>query len=545
MIPAFHDSRILPSRRSPTYARDGVVAASQPAAASIGQQILAAGGNAVDAAIAVAAALTVVEPTGCGIGSDAFALVWIADTDGSGRGRLHGLNASGRSPAASNREALVAAGHRTVPRCGWTAVTVPGAPAAWASLSERFGRLPFAQLLAPAARLARDGTPISPVIAQLWARGAEDYRRELAKAPELRAWFDAFTRDGTPPAAGSIYQNHALATTLESLADTRCRSLYDGALADRIDAHARATGGWLRGDDLAAFSLDWVEPVAVNYRGVDVWELPPNGVGVVALAALGIAAGLEPLRAGDPASVHRQIEALKLAFSDGNAHIADPEHMRVSVSALLDPAYLAARRALIGERAIDPQPGRPAAGETVYLATADRDGNMVSFIQSNFHGFGSGVVVPETGISLQNRGHGFSLDPDDPNCLAPGKRARHSIIPGFLTRDGLGLGPFGVMGGVMQPQGHQQVVMNMIDVGLNPQSALDAPRWRWLEGRDVALEAETAPVLARSLLERGHRVVIEADSSQFGRGQVILRDPSSGVYCAGTEPRTDAAIAIL
>jgi len=217
----------------------------------------------------------------------------------------------------------------------------------------------------------------------------------------------------------------------------------------------------------------------------------------------------------------------------------------VSVSALLDPAYLAARRALIGERAIDPQPGRPAAGETVYLATADRDGNMVSFIQSNFHGFGSGVVVPETGISLQNRGHAFSLDPDDPNCLAPGKRARHSIIPGFLTRDGLGLGPFGVMGGVMQPQGHQQVVMNMIDIGLNPQSALDAPRWRWLEGRDVALEAETAPVLARSLLERGHRVVIEADSSQFGRGQIILRDPASGVYCAGTEPRTDAAIAIL
>jgi gamma-glutamyltranspeptidase / glutathione hydrolase len=545
MIQAFTDQRILPSRRSPTYARGGVVAASQPAAASVGQQVLADGGNAIDAAIAVAAALTVVEPTGCGVGSDAFALVWIADPAGDGQGRLHGLNASGRSPAASDREALVSAGQRGVPRCGWLPVTVPGAPAAWAALSERFGRLPFERLLEPAVRLAREGTPVSPVISQLWARGAEDFRRELVRAPELATWFEAFTVDGMTPAPGTLYRNAALADTLQSLAETRCRSFYHGRLAERIDAHARATGGWLRGEDLAGFGLDWVDPISVNYRGVDVWELPPNGVGLVALAALGIAGGLEPLRFGEAGSVHRQIESLKLAFSDGNAHITDPNHMRVTAAALLDPGYLASRRALIGERAIDPQAGRPVVGETVYLATADRDGNMVSFIQSNFHGFGSGVVVPGTGISLQNRGHAFSLDPDDPNCLAPGKRTRHSIIPGFLTRDGLGLGPFGVMGGVMQPQGHQQVVMNMIDVGLNPQSALDAPRWRWLEGRDVALEAEASPVLARSLLERGHRILIEADSSQFGRGQIILRDPASGVYCAGTEARTDAAIAIL
>ncbi|WP_129138923.1 gamma-glutamyltransferase family protein [Modicisalibacter coralii] len=543
MLTPFSPATPYPSQRSVTYARHGMVAASQPQASQIGRDILAQGGNAVDAAIATAAALTVVEPTGCGIGGDAFALVWIADDD-RGKGKLHGLNASGTAPQALTREAVTAAGHAEMPLCGWTPVTVPGTPAAWAELSRRFGKLDFATLLQPAIRLARDGFPVSPIIAGLWQLEEAQLRR-YQDLPELAPWFETFLPDGRVPAPGQWYRCEDQARTLEAIAETRAESFYRGELAERIDAFSRDTGGYLRATDLAGYAPEWVAPIAARYRGVDVWEIPPNGQGLVALMALRILEGFEPVGRDDPGTLHRQLEAMKLAFVDGQTHITQPDHMTHDVAALLSDAYTRERRALIGERALDPSPGQPQAGGTVYLATADDDGNMVSFIQSNYHGFGSGVVVPGTGIALQNRGHNFSLDPTHDNVLAPGKKTFHTIIPGFLTRaDGMPLGPFGVMGGFMQPQGHVQVVTNLVDFGLNPQAALDAPRWQWMGGKRIGVEHHFPAHLVRDMAERGHDMRVEHDNREFGRGQVIIRDPDTGIYCGGTEPRTDASIAV-
>ncbi|WP_027349800.1 gamma-glutamyltransferase family protein [Halotalea alkalilenta] len=531
-----------PSQRSATYSTTGMVAASQPQAAQAGREMLARGGNAVDAAIATAAALTVTEPTANGIGGDAFALVWVPE---GSTGRLHGLNASGAAPAALSLEAVRAAGHESMPLYGWTPVTVPGAPGAWAELARRFGRLPLSASLAPAIRLAREGFPLSPMVAEMWAR-AERKFRPLLDDQATRGWFDCFTPGGRAPKAGEIYRNEAQAKTLESIAASGAESFYRGELAERIDAFSQATDGYLRGSDLAAFAPEWVEPVGVDYRGHKIWEIPPNGQGMIALMALRIIDGFaeRPARE-DLTLLHRQIESLKLAYADGFAHIADPRDMRVAVEALLSEEYALERRALIQDQAIDPTPGEPRAGGTVYLATADREGMMVSFIQSNYHGFGSGVVVPGTGIALHNRGHGFVLDPDHPNALAPGKKPFHTIIPGFITRGDQAFGPFGVMGGFMQPQGHMQVAMNLIDFRLNPQAALDAPRWQWLGGKRVAIEHGYPRHLLLELQARGHQIESAFDSTSFGRGQVILRDPVTGVLCGGTEPRTDASIAVV
>ncbi|MCJ8286577.1 gamma-glutamyltransferase family protein [Halomonas sp.] len=539
----YPDATPYPSRRSPTYSRDGMVAASQPQASQIGRDVLARGGNAVDAAIATAAALTVVEPTGCGIGGDAFALVWIANDD-QGNGELHGLNASGVAPQALNREALVEAGHDKVPLYGWTPVTVPGTPSAWAELSRRFGKLDFKTLLEPAIRLARDGFPVSPVIASLWQRDTATFHKHL-EGEATQPWFDTFTFDGRAPDAGEWFRNEDQARTLEAIAESQAESFYRGELAEAIDAFSRRTGGYLRKDDLAAYQPEWVTPISARYRDVDVWEIPPNGQGLVALMALRLLDGYPASHRDDPELLHRQLEAMKLAYTDGKTHISEPEAMTYSVEELLSDAYTEARRELIQDAAIDPQPGKPRAGGTVYLATADADGNMVSFIQSNYHGFGSGIVVPGTGIALQNRGHDFSLDESHDNVLKPGKKTFHTIIPGFLTRNGKALGPFGVMGGFMQPQGHVQVVMNLVDFGLNPQSALDAPRWQWMGGRTIGIEHGYPAPLVRAMAARGHRMQVDTDSRSYGRGQVILRDPDTGIYCGGTEPRTDATIAVL
>jgi gamma-glutamyltranspeptidase/glutathione hydrolase len=428
---------------------------------------------------------------------------------------------------------------------GWIPVTVPGTPSAWAELSERFGQLEFAELLAPAIALARDGFPVSPVISLLWQRAEETFRPAFTE-PCTQHWFDTFTPDGHAPAPGDLFRSPAHARTLELLAESRCASFYTGELAERIDAFSRATGGYLRATDLAAHRAEWVEPIATTYRGVNVWEIPPNGQGLVALMALNIMSGYDDLKARDDITVlHRQCEAMKLAYTDGHKFIAHAEHMRTPVAALLSSEYAATRRGLIGDTALDPSPGQPGAGGTVYLATADGDGNMVSFIQSNYHGFGSGVVVPETGIALQNRGCGFTLEPDHDNRLAPGKKPFHTIIPGFLTRNGEALGPFGVMGGFMQPQGHMQVVMNMLDFKLNPQAALDAPRWRWTGGRTIGIEPGYPTHLVRAMAARGHDMDLAFDSTGFGRGQIIIRDPATGVLCGGTEPRADSAIAVL
>jgi gamma-glutamyltranspeptidase/glutathione hydrolase len=524
------------SQRQSVFAKRGMVAASQPLAAEAGIEIMRRGGNAIDAAIATAAALTVVEPTGCGIGGDAFALVWTQD-------KLHGLNANGAAPQALSIEAVKAAGHEKMPLHGWTPVTVPGCPSAWAELSKRFGRLPFADLLQPAISLARDGFPLSPVVALQWQTALEDFTPD--RNDVLESWFETFLIDGRAPRAGELFRNPAQARTLSELAATGCESFYRGALAQRLDAHSRATGGYLRASDLQDYRAQWVEPIKVNYRGVDVWEIPPSGQGLVALMTLKILEGFDFDHRDSQQTWHRQLEAMKLAYSDGLHYITDPQHMRVAVDDLLSDAYASHRRAQIGERAVAPQPGDPHASGTVYLATADADGNMVSFIQSNYHGFGSGVVLPDSGIALQNRGEEFSLDPAHANCLAPGKKTFHTIIPGFLSKDGEALGPFGVMGGYMQPQGHVQMVMNLVDFGLNPQAALDAPRWQWLGDMKVGIEQDASRDMAAALARRGHEVQVVCDRTSYGRGQIILRDPTTGVLCGGTEPRADSHIAVF
>jgi gamma-glutamyltranspeptidase/glutathione hydrolase len=533
-MPAF-DSNHYPyaSRRTVVYANRGMVATSQPLAAQAGLAVLQAGGNAIDAAIATAAALTVVEPTANGIGGDAFALVWHG-------GRLHGLNASGPAPRSQTLDSMTALGLKAMPKFGPLPVTVPGTPAAWAALAQRFGRLPLTTSMARAVELARDGFPVSPTVAFAWQQATRLFREEF-REPHFQAWFDTFAPERAPH-AGEVWRSAGHADTLQSIAETRAASFYSGALAEKIAACVQAAGGHLQVEDLAGYAVDWCQPISVNYRGYDVWEIPPNGHGLVALLALNMLKGFDFSERDTLLTHHRQIEAIKLAFADGLAHIAEPGHMRVSVGDLLSDAYAAERRALIGARAGLPTPGEPPRGGTVYLSTADGEGNMVSFIQSNYMGFGSGVVVPGTGIALHNRGNNFSLDAAHPNCLAPGKRPYHTIIPGFLTKDGAAVGPFGVMGGFMQPQGHVQMVMNTVDFGLNPQAALDAPRWEWESGKRVNIERATPEHLFHGLASLGHDVQWSGNRLAFGRGQIIWRN-ADGVLCGGTEPRTDGAVA--
>jgi gamma-glutamyltranspeptidase/glutathione hydrolase len=521
------------TRRLPLFATNGVVATSHPLAAQAGLAMLHAGGSAVDAAIATAVALTVLEPTSNGIGSDAFALVW----DGE---RLHGLNGSGRAPSALTIERVQQAGYRRIPETGWLSVTVPGAPAAWQDLHARFGRLPFAHLVAPAISYAEQGYPLSVTIARLWA-SALDVARHLT-APMYQGFRSTFAPAGFSPTPGQLFVSPGHARSLRRIAEHGAQDFYQGEIATAIMRFAQQTGGLLTAADLATHRSTWVEPISIPYRGYDVWELPPNGQGLAALLALGILEGYDfsTLQRDSAAAYHLQIEAMKLAFADAARYIADPQHEDIPVAQLLDPAYLASRRALIGEQAQHYAAGTPSHGGTVYLCTADRNGQMVSMIQSNCWGvgaFGSGVVVPEWGISLHSRGHAFHLDPQHPNALAPGKRPFHTIIPGFLTHQGNPIGPFGVMGGPMQPQGHVQLLVNALDYGMHPQAALDAPRWR-VEGRKLFVELETPRDVAQGLLARGHQLAVEVEPAGFGRGQAIWRLPS-GAYIAASESRCD------
>ncbi len=521
------------TRRTPFIASNGVVATSHPLAAQAGLAMLQAGGTAVDAAIATAIALTVLEPTSNGIGSDAFALVWDGTT-------LHGLNGSGRAPAALTVEAVQRAGHQSMPIHGWLPVTVPGAPAAWHELHQRFGKLPFAQLCAPALAYAERGHPVAPVVARNWTNAVAAARQR--REPMYAGFLPTFAPGGAAPRAGERFVSPGHARTLRLIAEQGAAAFYTGAIAEAIVAFAKETGGLISAADLAAHQSTWVEPISITYRDHTIWEIPPNGQGLAALLALGMLDGLDLARhPRDSADAyHLQIEAMKLAFADAQRYIADPEQVEVPVRGLLDPDYLAARRALIGPNARSPEPGQPQRGGTVYLCTADGEGRMVSMIQSNFWGFGAGVVVPDWGIALQNRGYGFTLEAGHPNVLAPGKRPYHTIIPAFMTRDGAPVGPFGVMGGHMQPQGHTQVAVNTLDYDMHPQAALDAPRWR-VEGDLVLLELETPRHVIEGLLARGHRVRIDAEHGGFGRGQIIWRLPT-GAYVAGSESRCDGAV---
>lgn len=523
------------SRRRVIYAKNGMVCTGQPLAAQAGLRMLLQGGNAVDAAIATAIALTVVEPTANGLGSDAFALVWIKD-------KLYGLNGSGYAPAKLTPEALAERGIKdTIPDRGWQAVTVPGAPSAWAELHKRFGKLPFAKLFEPAIDYAENGFPVSPVAAKFWNKGLEIFS-EFKDRPEFAGWFETFVPSGKAPKAGEIAKLPFHAKTLRLLAQTECESYYRGEVAEAIANFSEATNGFIAKEDLASYKAEWVEPISIKYRGYDIWEIPPNGHGITALMALNILKGFEFDKKDTVETYHKQLEAMKLAFVDAKKYVTDPRYMHAKVEDMLSDAYATKRRALIGSEAIMPEAGEPFCGGTVYMCTADNEGNMVSFIQSNFKGFGSGVVIPGYGVALNDRGCDFKLDPKEENYLVPGKKSYHTIIPGFMTRDGKAVGPFGVMGGYMQPQGHVQVVMNTVDFLMNPQSALDCPRWQWVGEKRVQLEDRVPEEIIEGLKAKGHEIEIMSDYGSFGRGQIIWRD-EEGVLCGATEPRTDGTVA--
>ncbi len=527
------------SRRSPVFARRGMVASSQPLASQAGLSILMQGGNAADAAVATAAALNVTEPTSTGLGGDCFALYYEASTEA-----VTALNGSGRAPAALTLEVLRKQGlDASLPPFHPHTVTVPGAAAGWCDLIDRHGSLPLSTILAPAVQLAEEGFPVAPLTAHAWARGVERQLRHSPGGAELMI-------EGRAPRPGEIFRNPGLAATLRALAEGGRDAFYRGDIADRIVAVLQSTGGLMAAADLAAHTSTWEVPISVVYHGVRLYECPPNGQGLAALLALNILGQLEldpdPLSAG---RLHPIIEALRLAFADAGWYVADPAFVSIPVDALLSQDYARERAALIDpDRAITVrQPGQPKAGpDTVYFSVVDGRGNACSFINSNYWGFGTGIVPPGTGFSLQNRGHNFSLDPDHPNALAPGKRPYHTIIPALATResDGSLYACFGVMGGFMQPQGHVQVIVGMVNDDLDPQAALDRPRLCLEEGRpgaSVALEEGIPLPVMAALALMGHTVrpVVGFERSLFGRGQIITRDPATGVLCAGSDPRAD------
>ncbi len=513
-----------PSRRQPVFARN-MVSTSQPLAVQAGLAMLLRGGNAIDAALATAIALTIVEPCSNGIGSDLFAIVW----DGH---ELTGLNASGRSPAAVTAERYK--GMAEIPQRSWEAVTIPGAVSGWVALSERYGKLPFADLFAPAIRYARDGYLVSPIIAGKWALAATIMPKDLGFA-------EHFLPRGRAPYVGEKFACPEMAATMEKIALTRGEAFYRGELAATMAAHAKASGAVHAVADFAAHRADWVTPLDLDYANATVHEIPPNGQGIATLMALGILKSfdLASLPPDSAASQHLQIEAMKLAFADAHRYVSDPRTMEIAPAALLDPRYLASRARLIDpKRAQDFGPGEPPKGGTVYLCAADESGMIVSLIQSNYMGFGSGVVVPGTGISMQNRGAGLSLLQGHPNEIEGGKRPFHTIIPGFLTQGGAPLAAFGVMGGPIQPPGHVQTLVRLLVYNMNPQSVLDAPRWKVNAGLSIDLEPSASAELRAGLAGLGHSLQSIPDTyMDFGAGQFIVR--TEGGYMGASDPRRD------
>ena len=517
-----------PSRRAPVFAANAV-ATSQPLAAQAGLEAMRQGGNGVDAALATAITLTVVEPNMNGLGSDAFAIVW----DGA---ELHGLNASGRAPRAWTPKRF--AGRQHMPAQGWDAVTVPGAVSAWAALSERFGALPFERLFDAAIGYAEQGFQVGHITARHWAMALQTH----AGFPQFRAHF---APEGRAPQPGERVRRPEVAASLRQIAQTKGEAFYRGALAEAIAADAAAGGGALTLEDLASHAPEWVTPTAQPYRSISLHEIPPNGQGLAAQIALAILQrfDLSALPANGVESTHLQVEAMKVAIRAAFDHFAEPAAMRVAAAELLAPPSIAAAAGRIGKNASRLPPTElPASQDTVFLATADAEGRMVSFIQSNYMGFGAGVVVPGTGIALQNRGRGFSLEPGHPNEVGGGKRPFHTIIPGFVTANGTARMSFGVMGGHMQHQGHVQMTHRIFDLGENPQAASDAPRWQVLPDYTLALEEGFSPQVAEGLRERGHEVSMpDAAPELFGGAQLIYR--MEGGYCAASDHRKEGMAA--
>ncbi|MDP1899321.1 MAG: gamma-glutamyltransferase family protein [Rubrivivax sp.] len=520
-----------PTIRSPLMARN-VVATSQALASQAGLRMLLKGGNAVDAAIAAAAALTIVEPVSNGLGSDNFAILW----DGQ---RLHGLNASGVAPAAWNPDYIRSKHGDKMPVRGWDTVTTPGAVAGWVALSDRFGKLPFADLLEPAIELAERGHGVGRIVADKWGR-------QLPALQGLPGFAEAFMPRGRAPEPGERFVFAAAGATLRQIALSKGEAFYRGEIAERLVAHASVHGGSMAMSDLANYRPEWVTAIQKDFAGYTVHEIPPNGQGIAALMALGMLDKLDLGRfpVDSVESQHLQIEAMKLAFADTYRWVADTRHMtEVTAADLLSDAYLAERAKRIDpKRAGDPRHGTPPAGGTIYLSAADERGMMISLIQSNYMGFGSGVVVPGTGVSLQNRGHGFSLDPKHPNVVAGGKRPFHTIIPGFLSKDGQPQMSFGVMGGNMQPQGHLQTLVRILTHRQQPQAACDAPRWKVGSGLAVDFESTMAPALVAELKALGHRFEATPDTyMDYGSGQFIwkLSDDLEDGYVAASDSRRD------
>lgn len=528
------------SRRSPVYGRNGMVAASQPLAVAAGLQTLQAGGNAADAAVAIAAALNVTEPTSTGLGGDCFALYYEAKTH-----QVYALNGSGRAPARLTLERLQQEGFgKSLPPDHPYTITVPGACAGWCDLVERFGRLPLGTTLAPAVRLAEEGFPVAPVTAFFWQRAARGILARALNGQEL-------TIAGQGPAAGQIFRNPGLGRTLRSIAEGGKAAFYTGKIGPAIAAAVQQAGGCLSEADLAAHTSTWEEPISTTFHGLRVWECPPNGQGLAALLALNLLEGLD-LSESAPLSttrLHLTIEAMRLAFADARHFVADPAFAPAPLAELLSKEYANQRRPLINWKRANREirHGTPlSSSDTVYFSVVDGEGNACSFINSNYMGFGTGIVPPGWGFTLQNRGHNFSLDPQSANVVAPGKRPYHTIIPAMVTHaesDAL-YASFGVMGGFMQPQGHTQVFLSMAVDGDDPQAALDRPRF-CIEpdetGSVVSLEEGIPVQVMAELASMGHRVtpVSGMERALFGRGQIIRRSPSSGVLTGGSDPRSD------
>lgn len=523
-----------PSRRSNIVANHGLVATSQPLAAQAGLAILQAGGNALDAAIATVATLCVVEPCSTGIGGDAFALIWRADEQ-----KLYGLNASGPAPAALTADLVRSQGHETYPTSGGLSVTVPGSLRGWETAVARLGTMGLDTLLHQAIDYAQNGFPVSQRIARSWQRSAE----KMSRHPDSRrVWLP----DGHAPQAATTFRNPEFAQTLRHIAENGVAAFYDGHIAAQIADCVQADGGVLTVDDLASYAAEWVTPISLAYDDTyTFYEIPPNGQGLTALLALNITRSfdLQALGYGTAEYYHVLMEATKLAFADAHAYIADPRQVAVPIADLLSDSYAQSRAALIQmAQSVAPQAGNPARhGDTVYLTVADAHGNMVSWIQSLYMGFGSGLTAGTTGVQLQNRAANFSLEPGHPNEAAPGKRPFHTIIPGFITQNGSAWSSFGVMGGFMQPQGHLQVGLNMTMFGMDPQTALDAPRFNWLQDKEFALETAVANNVRQTLIRWGHTLLPPDTPTHYGGGQAIVRLPQSGVLVGGSEPRNDGA----
>ena len=523
------------SRRSTVHARRGMVATSQPLAAVAGLRMIMEGGNAVDAAVAAAATLAVVEPFYTGVGGDLFALVWM-----DGEKRVRALNGSGRAPAEASLDQLRSTGLTQVPHFSPHAVTVPGTVDAWDTLLRRFGTMPLAHVLEPAIEYAEEGHPVSELVSWLWAAGMP----QLSKYPSGAE----LMLGGRAPRNGEVVRLPELARTLRTVAEGGPDAFYRGQLAEEIAAHVQERGGWLSTADMAAHASTWDEPIATDYRGVTCWECPPNSQGLAALMALNIAEGFDIPGMGFQTAntYHHLIEAMKLAYADALRYVADPAMAEVPSDKLLSKDYAGVRRSHVteGKALTQVLPGElKSSGDTVYVSCMDGQGNACSLINSLYEIFGTGLVVPGTGIALQNRGSLFSLDPTHPNALAPGKRPYHTIIPAMATRNGSLWLSFGVMGGFQQPQGHLQVLVNMIDFGLDPQAALDALRFSIRLGGGVALEEGLSPNTIRDIEERGHQIfqLQGYDRYIFGGGQLIERDVETGVLRGGSEPRRDGS----